>query len=245
MTRKSLWQHIKELVECDKKIITIQEDIQHVKHGLADDQRLTTQHEAALGEKQRLVHTLQKDLKLKELAATELKGQEDRKRTQRDLANDQKIYMALEREIAGLARERAKADEELLKQLYQLDALQKELAQILEQQTDQAKVLQHDIIIKRENLAHLEQKLEQLIALRLTIVPNIQPEWYAQYERMKHSVPDPIAPVINTGCGSCFYNVLHHDMAKLKQGEVMVCRNCYRFIYYNEEEEKMSHQASY
>jgi predicted nucleic acid-binding Zn-ribbon protein len=62
---------------------------------------------------------------------------------------------------------------------------------------------------------------------------------------MKHNVPDPIVPVLNECCSACFYAVLYQDMVKLKKAELLPCRNCYRFLYYDEEEQQDTQQASY
>jgi predicted nucleic acid-binding Zn-ribbon protein len=62
---------------------------------------------------------------------------------------------------------------------------------------------------------------------------------------MKGSVPDPIVPVISECCSACYYSVLHQDMVKLKRSGVLLCRSCYRFLYYDENEQKDLKKATF
>ncbi len=80
---------------------------------------------------------------------------------------------------------------------------------------------------------------------RKSISDKIPADWLAKYERMKHNVDDPIVPVINGSCSACYYTVLYQDLLKLKKSGVLPCRNCYRFLYYDEDEEKALLQAKF
>src|SRR3989304_8610606 len=102
MTAKTLWQQLKDLVECDQKIATIQNEITDAQKGIERDHSSENKGERILKEKQQYVFSMQKNINLKELSAKEPKEKEDRRRSQLETVKDQKEYMAFETEIAHL-----------------------------------------------------------------------------------------------------------------------------------------------
>ena len=245
MTTKTVWQQLKDLVECDQKIVTIQQEIAHAKNGLERDLSAENKCERALQEKKQLVFDLQKSINLKELSSKELKEKEEHRRSQLETVKGQKEYMALESEIAHLAKERAAIEEEILKQWSTIDSLKKELEDLAGDTIKQEEILRHDMQIKQDNISHLQTKLAETEQQRATAFNCVQPEWQTQYQRMQNSVPDPIVPVIHASCSACYYAISFPEMSKLKKGDIAPCRSCYRFLYYNADEEKNAVKAQY
>lgn len=245
MADKSLWQQLKDLVDCDKQIASYTEEIDHLKDAIVKEQTQLGQQDTIIQAKQKAVFTLQKEANLKELQLKELKEIEARKRKHLDSANDQKTYKALEREVSHAAQQRSRLEEEVTRQLIELDDLKQAHTSLLENKDGIVAKIKHDIQIKEENLAHAQEKLSQTYQRRADAFAILKPEWQAQYERMKQRVPDPVIPVLNGSCSSCFYVILFHDLAMLKKGSVLVCRNCYRFLYHDEEATKTANQERF
>jgi predicted nucleic acid-binding Zn-ribbon protein len=233
MTEKSLWQQIKEVVDCDKAIAVLRNDIKAIELDLAKDRQQGTIRENITKDKQRAIQSLQKELQLKELDAKDLKAKEDRKRVQHDHAQGQKEYMALEREIAMLGKERAAIEEHIVKQWYNLDLLKADLDTFQAGRDAEIAALEQDIKVKEEKLAHCTQELAKIMQVRELAVQQVEPDIRAQYERMHNNVPDPIVPVLNASCSACFYAVSPQNLIRLKHADVLICRNCYRFLYYD------------
>jgi predicted nucleic acid-binding Zn-ribbon protein len=245
MIEKSLWQQIKDVVDCDKQIAALNNTITDLQKGISHDTDLESQRNAILHEKQRLLFEAQKNSQLKELTLKELKETEAQKRLQLDAVKNQKEYKAFQSEIESLAAQRNKQEEESLKHLYLIDKLKAELETLQQSDTEKHAILEHDKQIKADNLAHLQTTLLETVQKRETAIQHVPSEWRIQYERMKQSVPDPIVPVLDGSCSACYYAVLFHDLAKLKKSQLVVCRNCYRFLYYDESEEKSLKQPNY
>lgn len=235
MMHKSLWQQLKDVVDCDKQITTLQSNIDHLEKEIKHDQQQNVILQNDINEKKHILFTTQKELQLKELHANELKDKEDHKRAQLDTVKDQKVYMALEKEITTLSQERQSLDDEIVKKWYLLDKIKQELEQSEQAVQEKMSVITHDLQIKDENLTNLQTKLVTLQQQRYVAMQHVQPEWQAQYERMRHSVPDPIVQVYNESCGSCFYAIPHHDVMKLKKSQLIICRSCYRFLYWGDD----------
>jgi predicted nucleic acid-binding Zn-ribbon protein len=50
---------------------------------------------------------------------------------------------------------------------------------------------------------------------------------------MKNKVPDPIVPLKNGTCSSCFYPVLPQEILRIKRNALLHCMSCYRLLYYD------------
>ena len=245
MTGKSLWQQLKDVADCDKKIAEFTSEIVRIREGIAKDLQFNTQQETLILTKERAWMDAQKDLYSKELSLKELKNTEDKKRRQLDTVKNQKEYKALEGEIAALSRKRALLEEEALKDLYAVDALKNELDTLRSNSAEKATVIAHDQNIKQDNLNHLETKHAEALKGREEALQCVPEEWRIQYERMRITVQDPIVPVINDCCSSCFYSILHQDLCKLKKSQVVVCRSCYRFLYWDKQAIQEEKKAEY
>jgi predicted nucleic acid-binding Zn-ribbon protein len=245
MDEKSLWQQLKTVADCDKKIATINDDINHLLDGITKDSQQDTQQHALLHAKQHVLMQAQKELQLKELNIKELKDGEDKKRAHLDKVKNQKEYHALETEIENLSRQRSKLEDEVLKNLYAIDTLKNEVEEVTKGSTEKIAILEHDQQIKKDNLEHLKIKRDQALLERETAIQAVPLEWRTQYERMHQTVADPIVPALNGSCSACYYAILHQDLAKLKKEQVVVCRSCYRFLYYDKNESQEAKKADY
>jgi len=234
MIEKSLWQQIKDVVDCDKALTAITTNIADLRSGIEKDLQQAQNLTRVLQDKEHQLFTAQKEAQLKELTVKELKASEDHKRIQSDNVTNQKEYKALETEIETLSRKRNVLEEEILKYMYAIDVLKKNIEDLKQSFDEKTTVLARDKQIKEDNIAQLNTKYEETKIHRAQSIAAIPPEWRQQYERMKQSVTDPIVPVSNGSCSACFYSVLHQDLAKLKKAHLVVCRSCYRFLYYDE-----------
>ena len=61
-------------------------------------------------------------------------------------------------------------------------------------------------------------------------------EWLGKYEHMRGRVADPVVPVQQDSCSACFYSISSRDLQTLKQGDLLQCKDCYRFLYYKSDE---------
>jgi predicted nucleic acid-binding Zn-ribbon protein len=237
MTQKALWQYVKDLVECDKNITSLGEDIENSSKHIRNDQATISSLEAAIVEKTKVLFSSKKNLELKELDIKTLQEQEQHKRENLDVVKDQKEYKALEREIDYLNIKRSTIQDETLHQWITLEKQTLAFEEEKKSAEEKVKIAHSSISIKKDHVATIEVKYQQAIQQRLLIVPHIPAEWLTKYDRMKSTVPDPVVPVENDHCSACFYSILYQDLVRLKQSNILLCRNCYRFLYFTADEQ--------
>ncbi|MBX9830614.1 hypothetical protein K2X40_01535 [Candidatus Babeliales bacterium] len=245
MTGKALWQNLKILAECDHNILSLEKQKREAQKIFTTDQELIQKLAISIEEKKNRFRQEQKNVDLQELQAHDLKIKEEAKRTQLANVGSQKEYQAVRKELDRVSRDRDEQEDALLKAWHQLETAQKSYELEEKNSVGRTADLTEDIQAKAAAVQTLEQQLVELHAKRETLVQTIPPEWLVRYDRMKHNVPDPIVPVIRSSCSSCFYAVLHQDLYKLKKSDILPCRSCYRFLYYDQEEEKDVAKAAY
>ena len=236
MTQKALWQYVKDLVECDKTIAMLVEDIQNSSKHIKSDQETISNLETAVVGKTQALFSSKKNLELKDLDIKTLQEQEQHKREHLDHVKDQKEYKALEREIDYLNVKRSTIQEETIQQWMTLEKQTHAFEEEKKSTEEKIKLAQSTIVIKKEHVTDIEKKYQQAIQERQAILPHIPAEWLTKYERMKSTVPDPVVPVQNDHCSACYYSILYQDLVRLKQNNILLCRNCYRFLYYSADE---------
>src|ERR1700722_17550452 len=89
MTPKALWQLIKDVVEWDKDIRTIQAEIDAVSKGIQKGQTAISQKEADLQNKKQAFFTAQKTAQLTELNLDTVKDAEKQKRDRLESVKNQ------------------------------------------------------------------------------------------------------------------------------------------------------------
>lgn len=238
MVGESLWKNLKVLVEHDKELVNIATDIKKTKKLLKDYQDAIPKLEAFLEECKLSWQKEKKNVDLEELNAKDLKEKQKSKQELLNKTASSKEYKAVEREIKLLTSQEIELEDTLIKAWHKLESSKKTLD--VEKENTEKKTLQ-----LKEGIEAQKKALEDLTASeverkekRQQATEVIPKEWLTKYERMKHKVSNPIVPVVGSSCSACYYSILRHDLQKLKKGGVVPCRSCYRFLYYDLQEEK-------
>lgn len=259
MAAAPLWQQLIQLAELDKKQATVQSQVAKIEKEIAQDQQMLPELERTIAELKQAVHDAKKHVDHQELNAKTLKEQEENKRKALDEVTNEKMYAALEKEIASISQELLEQDDLLMKAWHALDQAKQKLAGSAELEAKMV-TLKNDAAEKAKGIAALQEQIDAVEQEKAAFIGGgtsgggntsggdsgtIPEEWLAKYNRMKTRVADPVVPVINTSCSSCFYSVPPQDMNRLKNQALLPCRSCYRYLYYNREVEEETKEASF
>lgn len=247
MTEKALWQKLKLLVDLDQSSLSTITKIEDLKQSISRQEQLIKELEQRIEEKKLACTKEKKQVHEHEITAQTLKTQEEEKRKILDNlhSGNQKEFTALQKEIKLLTQERSAHEDVLVNAWYQLELSTKHYEDMLTEAKTRIEQLSEEIKKKKQEIVEREQFLQEHEQNRQTISNNIPAEWLSRYNRMKYQVPDPIVPVITDTCSSCFYSILPIDLSKLKKSEIILCRNCYRFLFYDKTTEQEAAQARY
>lgn len=228
----------KHLVEKLKALSLAHEAISTTQGLVKQHSEQIRQKEAALAiQAQRLatieieLKNAQKGIDTIDLELAAIQDQEGKLQKKLKTLKKQKESIALEKELALLARRRFDQERALEDAWNTFTALKQGAA------AARSKVQQDENAIKAElascvkNESDLKTKLSSGENAWNEALSQVPAEWQTKYTRMLNSVSNPIVPVNATVCGACFYTIVEKDLHRIKAGDILACRSCYRLLY--------------
>lgn len=237
MTGKALWQNLKKLVLYDQELIRLDQAIIEKKKQIIAHHNQISKLTEQITQLKADLFAAKKDADMLQLQANALRENEDQKRERLENIKDQREYMAVEKELSLLTHKRLTLDDATLKSWHQLEAAQQRYDNAVANYDQNQEDLKQLIAADEQALVEMHEKEELCEQAREAHEQIIPEEWRIRYDRMKDQVPDPIVPMHGSCCSVCFYSALAQDILKLKKQGILPCRNCYRFLYYDEEQE--------
>lgn len=245
MIGQSLWKNLKNLVSLDKQIEEINSKISVAEKLVEKDQKTIPEIRLFLEKIQKEYLAEKGNVAQQELTAKELRDAEAVKKELLDKTTNQKEQKAAEKEYKNVLQKRMEQDDILIKTWHHLGEKEKQIDKEKAEKEESIKKLQEGIDVQKKLVEDLHVKKNDLEQKRLDAIKNIPHEWLEKYENMRHRVQDPIVPAIDNACSACYYTVLRQDLNQLKKAGVLPCRNCYRFLYYDEDEQKNLKKETY
>lgn len=85
--------------------------------------------------------------------------------------------------------------------------------------------------VLKERIAAIQEEIKALEAKRAAAAREVPAHLLSQYERLKEMYPDPMVPIVNGTCSGCHLNISQTTLDRAREGEVVTCDNCSRFLY--------------
>jgi predicted nucleic acid-binding Zn-ribbon protein len=245
MVGQALWKNLKNLVEIDQQIKKFNQKIKHSEKILKKDQLFIPNLQTQQEEQETELTNAKKNGSEQEIVAKEIREKESKEKKVLEKITNEKEYKAFEKELKTITQQRIEQEDLLVKAWHNLETVEKKVAEKKEEILQKIKQLEEGIQAQVETLKDLNNQKETVVKNRQEALKIIPEEWLNKYERMIHRVSDPIVPVMGESCSACYYTILRQDLQKLKKSGVLPCRNCYRFLYYNEKEEEENKKESF
>jgi len=166
-----------------------------------------------------------------ELSVKELQVQEHEKKERLAQVSNKKEYGALKIEIEHILEKHQEIEPKLLSAWNKFEQLQKNYLAKMEE----VKARKQELLLKREQIAKNTQKFKQeytdKISLRGQFLQEVPVEWLGKYNLMRERVKNPVVKIFEKNCGACFYAIPPKDLALLRAGSIIQCKDCYRLLY--------------
>ncbi|MBU4269496.1 hypothetical protein KJ644_04645 [Candidatus Dependentiae bacterium] len=245
MIGQEIWKNLKNLVEIDKALNAIVSNKKKTLELIEKDKNLIPKFELEIKNFEEKIHNQTKYLDLAQLNASALKEAENQKRSNLDNLSNSKEYKALEKELKSIELQILEQENILESKWVELENSKKDFDLLKKQNEEKILQLKEGLTAQEQELESESQKESELLEKRKLALSEIPAEWILKYERMILKVSNPIVPVISNACSVCYYPVLRQDMTKLKQSGILLCRSCYRFLYYDPTEESELKKESF
>ncbi|MEX0940901.1 MAG: hypothetical protein WDZ41_06095 [Candidatus Babeliales bacterium] len=225
-------QRLISLVTFDQELLSIQRNIEILQKELEKSQDEMQLCQVALERAKIHRRDIRKEVDIKELTMKELDDLEKTKRLQQDAASNQREYESLAKEIQQLKKKQHDLEEDLIGAWKKLEQAEQDLK--TKQEFCDAKMTSLDTVMaeKMKKVEQLQTEYKQRQEQRDEKLKGIPEELLEKYHTMHKQVSNPIIPVAQNSCSACFYPVTKQDLADLKRGKLLQCKDCFRFLYY-------------
>ena len=172
-------------------------------------------------------------MKDKELQLQQKEEQIKKLQTQLYQLKSNKEYSTMLTEIQGIKADNSIVEEEMIKLMDEIDVAKKKIAEEKELFKKEEIDAQKEKDASKTREKDVDIRLSDLSAQREKIVPGIEKQIIARYERvLKNRDGLAIVPVEHSACGGCHMNLPPQVVseAKLKE-DIIVCGSCNRILY--------------
>ena len=236
MSEKKTWEELKKLVALDRDLREIEESITELLATIQNNEELEDLLDKSINAYKQDARNKKKLVDGEELAAQELKDKEKHIKETLEKTSNSKEYKAITKELRALGSKMIEQEDALMDAWSKLEQSEKKFAQELPEYEEKLEKVQGSTQASKEKVAAQKELFKTKKVARESYSLKIPKEALVQYNRMRNKVEDPIVHVIQNTCSSCFYNILKQDLLRLKHSEMVHCMNCYRFLYFEEEE---------
>ncbi len=156
-----------------------------------------------------------------------------------------KEYSALLREIEGINGKIDQLETQILEMMESAEATAAEIRQgagRLREEEAEAESRKNE---KKEELRRLESRLSELREEHKRLSVEIDPDWRAEYGRIKEARGWAVAGLNGNSCSGCHQSVMPQLIHEIKHGdEIKTCLHCNRIFYIPEETQKTAGTAN-
>ncbi len=218
----------RKIASLENEIATLPRHIGEIEKKLESHTRRLEADRAALAANQRDRKKLEGDIQVHDQKISKLRDQMLGAKT-----NEQ--YKAFQNEIAYAEGETRKSEDKILDLMEQSEPLEKNVKAADEQLKEEQKHVEREKAHARERTAIDQKELAIQQQERKTIVAEMPPAFYTEYERIRKKTKNtPIADATDGRCSACMISLRPQFFQDLRRGDkVMFCESCGRILTYN------------
>ena len=211
-----------------KEIAAFPKHIAEIEKKLEAHQRHLESQRAALVANQKERKRLEGEVQVQDQKISKLKNQMME-------AKNNEQYHAFQHEIQFCQAEIRRFEDRTLELMTESEPLEKNVKAAEADLAQEKKQVDAEKVLASDRTAADRKEIETLKVERATIVPQMTPRVFSEYERIrKGRAGVAIAEAVNGRCSKCNIGLRPQFLQELKLGQsIMVCESCKRMIYYN------------
>ncbi|KKP29613.1 MAG: hypothetical protein UR12_C0005G0044 [candidate division TM6 bacterium GW2011_GWF2_30_66] len=227
-----------DLVDFDQKTIFLQNNIAKLVHGISFFEKQKDTLDIAIQKAKNNLHDIQKEVDLSELEIKSYDQQIKEKQAKLNLITTQKEHASYKKEIQNLQEKQHACEGPLVDSWNALEQAKLEYQKQLDGYESNVAQIDKEITENNKNIEQAKIELQEHIDKRDEKVKFVPKDWLEKYEILGARVADPIVTVDRGSCSACYYDVTPQHMVELKNGKLVQCKGCYRFLYIKQQQEE-------
>ncbi len=231
MSEQRPFDYFIDLINFDQKLHLHELDIKQQKQEVAqlEDQKNSLNIE--LHKAKNELHDAKKLVDEKELEMKEIESQESDKKKRMNQVSNQKEYQSIKHELETIVASQLALEDVLVSAWNQLEISQKKFETYEREYEQKVKDIDAQLTQKKLDLGELQKQLSEQKKIRSSKEESVPEEWLEKYMVMRARVSDPVVPVVDGSCNSCFHQVNGQDLIFINRNRLLQCKGCYRFLY--------------
>ncbi|HSW75460.1 MAG TPA: hypothetical protein VLG50_00295 [Candidatus Saccharimonadales bacterium] len=228
------FQSFIDLVTFDQSLSELEKKLNNIETTIQSLNNQQTHLEKQLEQNSLKKRDIKKQLDAQALLVKELQDKEKHQQEVMQDVSSAKELDAANKEFEYLKLERNAQEQKMLQHILKLEIAEKEYDALqLAFQAEVAKV-NEQIHTQQQALEQTQQDVEKLVKDRDQFLKNVPADWMDVYENMRGRVANPVVAVQQDSCSVCFSLISSRDLQALKHNELLQCKDCYRFLYYED-----------
>ena len=229
------FQKFIELVAFDKKYHELKERFEAAQKAIEDCTAEHTIYEAKVRAVTATKEEAHKRVKDSELEIKSLEEKETHHKKIFAEAPNAREQRAAKTELEDVQYKRDDLENGLARMWSRYESLQERFLKIEAESKEEAVKFVEDIKKHKDTIAETQKEMASYEEDRIPKTEGVNFKWLEMYDIMKGRAKDPVVPVAQESCSVCFYAITAQDLQKLKQSELLQCKDCYRLLYMPEE----------
>ena len=224
---------LKKLQEVDSELFRLRREQQHKPLELEQAEQVLAEEQANASAIEARLNTAQLKRKEKELDLSTAEAHVKKLQMQLFQVKTNKEYSAIQHEIDQAKADISLLEEEVLRLLDTIDRVKQEHVRQLGRADHQRAVLQQEGVRVQQELKALDTQVQQFEAQRATVIPLVEPDSLALYERVLTNRDGlALVPIVKESCGGCNMvqppQVINEAYLKAR---LVTCDSCNRILY--------------
>ncbi len=219
------------LVTFDQETRSLQHEVENDEKKIQELQSQLRKLNQEVEQKKEVVVDLRKKVDNSELEMKTLDTQEADKKKRLDEVSGHKEYTSIKTEIDRVQRAQVEQEQAVINAWNKLETAQQEMEKFQKEFEIESSRLQKEIEQLSQKITQLQEDITKRVDGRAEKLTQVPEEWLSKYEMMQSRVADPVVPIDNGSCTSCFTVVTDSDLQRIGKGAILQCKMCYRLLY--------------
>ena len=231
MSEQRPFDHFIDLISYDQKLHLHELDIKKQEQKITELENQKNSLNTELRIAKNDLHDAKKMVDEKELEMKELEMKESDKKKRMDQVSNQKEYQSIKHELETVAAQQLALEDVLVAAWNQLEIAKKKFEQYEKEYQQKVNDIDVQVTQNQSDLSELKKQLLKQKQIRSSKEESVPEEWLEKYMIMRARVSDPVVPVVDGSCNSCFHQVTGQDLILINRNKLLQCKSCYRFLY--------------
>lgn len=227
--------HFFDLHELDWEIYQLTKDKKRLPEKLAKARKNIEQQQAQLAKRQDEHKQKQTYLREQETSLLAIENSISERQVRLNQSKDNREYTALLSEIADKKQQKDSLEENILHIMEENEQYKEKCHQQQQKIADLQKQYRELEQQTQQNLQEIEQQLQKLqerCLQKRVLIKDLDSNILEIYDRvLKSKSGKAMVPVEEEACGFCHIQLMANDIALLRSGKMVFCKECERLLY--------------